>query len=130
MADGLNHDLQDMTDIVITDNYEGRHMKLIPGSLQVSGVNKDDFELTPDPADPTYEKGFSLRLKDGVTLSTEHVITYKTSFDPTAGMPTNDEYRNSAKIDWEESDVKQTTITKSAAVKPQDYTIQNGNKKG
>lgn len=126
----VNRDLQDMTDIVITDNYEGRHMKLIPGSLQVSGVNKDDFELTPDPADPTYEKGFSLRLKDGVTLSTEHVITYKTSFDPTAGMPTNDEYRNSAKIDWEESDVKQTAITKTAAVKPQDYTIQNGNKKG
>ncbi|MCP1186670.1 collagen binding domain-containing protein [Paenibacillus sp. 1781tsa1] len=126
----LNRDLQDMTDIVITDNYEGRHMKLIPGSLQVSGVNKDDFELTPDPADPTYEKGFSVRLKDGVTINTEHVITYTTSFDPTAGMPTDNEYRNSAKIDWEESDVAQAAITKSAMVKPQEYTIQNGNKKG
>lgn len=126
----LNRDLQDMTDIVITDNYEGRHMKLIPGSLQVSGVNQDDFELTPDPADPTYEKGFSVRLKDGVTINTQHVITYKTSFDPTAGMPTDNEYRNSAKINWEESNVAQTAITKSAVVKPQEYTIQNGNKKG
>ncbi|KAJ3198340.1 hypothetical protein HK101_006474, partial [Irineochytrium annulatum] len=126
----LNRDLQDMTDIVITDNYEGRHMKLIPGSLQVTGVNKDDFELTPDPADPTYEKGFSVRLKDGVTINTEHVITYTTSFDPTAGMPTDNEYRNSAKVDWKESNVAQTAITKSAMVKPQEYTIQNGNKKG
>ncbi|WKL03815.1 SpaA isopeptide-forming pilin-related protein [Paenibacillus amylolyticus] len=126
----LNRDLQDMTDIIITDNYEGRHMKLIPGSLQASGVNKEDFELTPDPADPTYEKGFSVRLKDGVTIHTEHVITYTTSFDPTAGMPTDNEYRNSAKIDWEESNVAQTAITKSAVVKPQEYTIQNGNKKG
>ncbi|MEK4664095.1 collagen binding domain-containing protein [Priestia sp. FSL H7-0729] len=126
----LNRDLQDMTDIFITDNYEGKHMKLIPGSLQISGVNKDDFELTPDPADPTYEKGFSVRLKDGVTINTEHVITYTTVFDPTAGMPTDNEYRNSAKINWEESDVAQTAITKSAMVKPQEYTIQNGNKKG
>lgn len=126
----LNRDLQDMTDIVITDNYEGKHMKLIPGSLQISGANKDDFELTADPADPSYEKGFSVRLKNGVTLNTEHVITYTTSFDPTAGMPTDNEYRNSATIDWEESDVAQTTISKSAVVKPQEYTIQNGNKKG
>ncbi|WP_340014475.1 collagen binding domain-containing protein [Paenibacillus sp. FSL K6-1318] len=126
----VNRDLQDMTDIVITDNYDGKHMKLIPGSLQISGANKDDFELNADPTDPSYEKGFSVRLKNGVTLNTEHVITYTTSFDPTAGMPTNNEYRNSATIDWEESDVAQTTISKSAVVKPQEYTIQNGNKKG
>lgn len=128
----LNRDLKEMTDIVITDNYAGRHMKLIPGSLQISGDQKDQFELEPvaDPDDIQFEKGFSIQLKADGKINKEHVITYKTSFDPTAGMPTNNEYRNEATLNWNESDVPQASITKSAVVTPQDYTIQNGNKKG
>ncbi|RAW11716.1 hypothetical protein DC345_24325 [Paenibacillus taichungensis] len=128
----LNRDLKEMTDIVITDNYAGRHMKLIPGSLQISGDQKDQFELEPvaDPDDIHFEKGFSIQLKADGKINKEHVITYKTSFDPTAGMPTNNEYRNQATLNWKESNVPQASITKSAVVKPQDYTIQNGNKKG
>ncbi|MDK8193642.1 collagen binding domain-containing protein [Paenibacillus sp. UMB7766-LJ446] len=130
----LNRDLKEMTDIVITDNYAGRHMKLklIPGSLQISGDQKDQFELEPvaDPSDINFENGFSIRLKTDGMINKEHVITYKTSFDPTAGMPTNNEYRNQATLNWKESNVPQASITKSAVVKPQDYTIQNGNKKG
>jgi LPXTG-motif cell wall-anchored protein len=128
----LNRDLKEMTDIVITDNYAGRHMKLIPGSLQISGDQKDQFELEPvaDPNDMNFENGFSIQLKADGMINKEHVITYKTSFDPTAGMPTNNEYRNQATLNWKESNVSQASITKSAVVKPQDYTIQNGNKKG
>ncbi|WP_440112710.1 SpaA isopeptide-forming pilin-related protein [Paenibacillus sp. QZ-Y1] len=126
----INRDLKDMTDIVITDHYAGRHMKLIPDSLQITGLNKDDFDLIADPTDPEYESGFSIRLKGGVTVNTLHEITYTTSFDPTAGMPTNNEYRNTATLDWTEAGVPQSSITKSAVVKPQSYTIENGNKKG
>jgi len=129
----LNSDLEDMTDILIKDDYEGMNMKLIPDSLVISGTNKDDFELISNPdksGDSDYSKGFALRLKGGVTLSSKHTITYKTSFDPTAGMPTGNVYRNTAKLDWKEDGVSQTAITKSASVTPQDYTVQNGNKRG
>lgn len=128
----LNRDLKEMTDIVITDNYEGRNMKLIPGSLQISGEQADQFEAEPEAGsgDLNFEKGFSLQLKAGGMIDKEHVITYKTSFDPTAGMPTNNEYRNEATLNWNEANVPQASITKSAVVKPQSYTIENGNKKG
>ncbi|WP_339846300.1 collagen binding domain-containing protein [Paenibacillus sp. FSL W7-1088] len=129
----LNRDLKEMTDIVITDNYAGRNMKLIPGSLQISGDQQDQFETEPvaDPSDDVnFEKGFSIRLKAGGLINKEHVITYKTSFDPTAGMPTDNVYRNEATLNWKEANVAQASITKSAEVRPLDYTIQNGNKKG
>lgn len=128
----LNQDQKEMTDIVITDDYTGRHMKLIPGSLQISGDQKDQFEEAPvaDPEDANFEKGFTIRLKPGGMIDKRHVITYKTSFDPTAGMPTNNEYRNTAALDWKEAGAAQTTITKSAVVRPQNYTIENGNKRG
>lgn len=128
----LNRDLKEMTDIVITDHYAGRHMKLIPGSLQISGDQKDQFELEPvaNSDDMNFENGFSIRLKTGGMINKEHVITYKTSFDPTAGTPTDSVYRNDATLNWKEADVPQASITKSAEVRPLDYTIQNGNKKG
>ncbi|MCM3784546.1 SpaA isopeptide-forming pilin-related protein [Neobacillus mesonae] len=126
----LNRDLKEMTDVLITDNYEGRHMQLIQNSLQINGAKSDQFELVANPDDPEYRKGFIIRLKNDASISTLHEITYKTSFDPTAGMPTNNEYRNTAELNWKESDVSQTRITKSAVVNPQNYTIDNGNKNG
>lgn len=129
----LNRDQKEMTDIVITDDYSGRHMKLVPGSLQISGDQKDQFEAAPavaDPADVNFEKGFRIHLKPGGIIDKQHVITYKTSFDPTAGMPTNNEYRNTATLNWKEADIAQAAIAKSAVVRPQSYTIENGNKRG
>ncbi|MGE6578005.1 collagen binding domain-containing protein [Paenibacillus xylanexedens] len=128
----LNRDLKEMTDIVITDNYEGRNMKLIPGSLQITGDQQDQFELVPvaDPNDVNFEKGFTIQMVPNGMINKKHVITYKTSFDPTAGMPTDNEYRNEATLNWKEANVAQTSITKSAVVQPQSYTIENGNKKG
>lgn len=129
----LNRDQKEMTDIVITDDYTGRHMKLVPGSLQIIGDQQDQFEVTPavsDPADVNFEKGFRIHLKPDGIIDKQHVITYKTSFDPTAGMPTNNEYRNTATLNWKEADVAQNPITKSAVVRPQSYTIENGNKRG
>lgn len=129
----LNRDQKEMTDIVITDDYTGRHMKLVPGSLRITGDQQDQFELAPaeaDPSDVNFEKGFTIRLKPDGIIDKQHVITYKTSFDPTAGMPTNNEYRNTATLNWKEADVAQTAITKSAVVRPQNYTIENGNKRG
>ncbi|WP_427181933.1 collagen binding domain-containing protein [Paenibacillus sp. TC-CSREp1] len=129
----LNRDQKEMTDIVITDDYSGRHMKLVPGSLQISGDQKDQFEVTPavsDPADVNFEKGFRIHLKQDGIIDKQHVITYKTSFDPTAGMPTNNEYRNTATLNWKEADIAQAAIAKSAVVRPQSYTIENGNKRG
>ncbi|MGF9700498.1 collagen binding domain-containing protein [Paenibacillus sp. MABNR03] len=128
----INSDRKDMTDIVITDDYEGRHMKLVPGTLEITGPQADQFVQDPIAAtdDSEYEKGFSIRLVDGGMISGEHTITYKTSFDPTAGMPTGNVYRNTGTIVWKESGIEQTSITKWADVTPQSYTIENGNKKG
>ncbi|WP_052676009.1 collagen binding domain-containing protein [Paenibacillus sp. IHBB 10380] len=127
----LNQDLKDMTDVVITDNYEGKHMKLDPNSLKITGANSEDFVLEATNAgDPDYEKGFTIRLKSGVTINSLHEIKYTTTFDPTAGMPTNNEYRNKATLNWNEAGTPQTPITKDAVVTPKDYTINNGNKKG
>ncbi|MCW3794300.1 SpaA isopeptide-forming pilin-related protein [Paenibacillus sp. LS1] len=129
----LNRDLKEMTDIVITDNYEGRNMKLIPGSLQISGDQQDQFELVAvaDPNDVNFEKGFTIKMKPNGMINKEHVITYTTSFDPTAAnKPVDNEYRNEATLNWNEANVPQASITKSAVVKPQSYTIENGNKKG
>lgn len=128
----INRDQKEMTDIVIIDDYEGRHMKLVPGTLQITGPQADQFVKDPIAAtdDSEYDKGFSIRLVDGGMISGEHTITYKTSFDPTAGMPAGNVYRNTGTIDWKESGIEQTSITKWAEVTPQSYTIENGNKKG
>ncbi|MGG6311311.1 SpaA isopeptide-forming pilin-related protein [Paenibacillus macerans] len=126
----LNSDLKEMSDIVITENYAGRHMKLVPGSLQVSGDHKEDFQLQANPDDPNYEKGFVIKLNPGITIDTEHVFTFTTTFDPTAGNPEGGLYRNDATLDWKEAGVPQASITKSASVTPQSYTLDNGNKKG
>lgn len=126
----LNSDLKDMSDIVITENYAGRNMKLVPGSLQKTGAHKDDFLLEANADDPNFEKGFVIKLKPGVTINTEHVFTFATAFDPTKGVPAGGLYRNDATLDWKEAGISQDSITKSASVTPQNYTIDNGNKKG
>ncbi|MDU2238977.1 MAG: SpaA isopeptide-forming pilin-related protein [Paenibacillus sp.] len=126
----LNSDLKDMTDIVITENYAGRNMKLVPGSLQITGAHKDDFELVANADDPDSEKGFVIKLNPGVTINSEHVFTFTTTFDPTKGMPPGNQYLNEAVLDWKEAGVHQTAITKSAFVTAQSYTIENGNKVG
>lgn len=126
----LNSDLKDMSDIVITENYAGRFMKLVPDSLQITGAHKDDFELEANADDPDYEIGFVLKLKSGITINSEHVFTFTTTFDPTMGMPLDNRYRNEATLDWKEAGVQQTAILKSASVTAQSYTIENGNKIG
>ncbi|WP_442601847.1 collagen binding domain-containing protein [Paenibacillus sp. KN14-4R] len=126
----LNRDLKDMTDVVITDDYEGRHMKLVPDSLKISGTNSDDFVLVPIDGDPEFTKGFRIELKAGVTIHSLHELTYVTKFDPTAGVPKDNVYRNDATLNWKEGNVPQNPITKYAVVIPQSYTKENGNKKG
>ncbi|MBW5446710.1 LPXTG cell wall anchor domain-containing protein [Cohnella sp. CFH 77786] len=126
----INQDQKDMSDIVITDDYAGMHMKLAPASIQVTGADPADFVLEVVSGDTNYESGFRLKLKTGVVIQDKVVITYTTSFDPTAGMPPGNKYTNTGTINWKESGVSQTAITKSAAVTPQDYTINNGKKKG
>lgn len=125
----LNSDLKDMSDIVITENYAGRFMKLIPGSLQITGVHKDDFELVANVDDPDYEKGFVLKLKSGITINSQHVFTFTTTFDPTKGMPPENRYLNEAVLDWVDAEGTHS-LTKSAYVTAQSYTIDNGNKVG
>jgi len=129
----LNRDSKPMTNIVITDNYEGRNMKLIPGSLQISGSQQDQFELVPvaDPNDVDFEEGFTIQMVPNGMINKQHVITYKTSFDPTAvNKPIDNEYRNDATLKWNEANGDYKENTQSAVVKPQSYTIENGNKKG
>jgi len=126
----VNKDLQPMSDIIIEDSYAGRHMKLVPSTLLITGLNKNDFVLVADSGDPNYESGFKIKLNDGITVNTEHVITYTTTFDPTAGMPADNLYLNSAVLSWKEDSAVQTPLTKKASVTAQSYTIQNGNKMG
>jgi uncharacterized surface anchored protein len=129
----LNKDLKLMTDVVITDNYEGKYMKLKPDSVKINGQeiqNSLIFELEANINDLGYDKGFTIKLKSGETINTKYEITYTTSFDPTAGKPTNDKYENKATLNWIEGSTTQTPITKSASVTPQSYTLENGNKKG
>lgn len=129
----LNQDSKEMTDVVIKDNYAGKHMKLDPSSIKVNGADLElsEFELVANSGDAGFESGFVLQLKNPANaIRIPYVITYTTSFDPTAGMPTNNEYRNVVTLDWNEAGVPQASITKSAVVTPQNYTIENGNKIG
>ncbi|OAB45946.1 collagen binding domain-containing protein [Paenibacillus glacialis] len=132
----LNQDLNTMTDIVITDNYVGKHMKLDPNSIKINGQaiqNSTKFELkAADLNDLAYEKGFTLELKAGESIDSKYVITYTTSFDPTVGMPTNNKYENKATLSWKEPGITPdpTPITEYDYVTPESYTLENGNKKG
>ncbi|MCR8643607.1 SpaA isopeptide-forming pilin-related protein [Paenibacillus sp. N1-5-1-14] len=126
----LNRDSKEMTDVVIVDDYEGRHMKLIPDSLSITGANKDDFVLVANDGDPDYTKGFRIELKPGVKINELHEFSYVTEFDPTAGKPVGNVYKNTATLNWKEDNKTQTPISKEAIVTPQNYTTDNGNKKG
>lgn len=129
----LNQDSKEMTDVVIQDNYAGKHMKLDPATIKVNGADLEhsEFELVANSGDAGFESGFKLQLKDPANaIRIPYVITYTTSFDPTAGMPTNNEYKNVGTLDWNEAGVPQASITKSAVVTPQNYTLDNGNKIG
>ncbi|WP_438349566.1 SpaA isopeptide-forming pilin-related protein [Paenibacillus sp. FA6] len=133
----LNQDMKDMTDVVITDNYAGRHMKLDPTSVKINGdpIVDTDFELAVNAGDAQYEQGFIIKLKSQLPpleINSKYVITYTTSFDPTAGMPTDNKYVNTATLGWKEPGVTPdpTEITKSDSVTAESYTIENGNKRG
>lgn len=139
----LNSDLKEMTDIVITDDYADRNMQLklytdpetnqvdVQKSIQILGPNAGDFTLEALSGDNNYESGFIIKLKPGVTIDEQHVITYTTSFDPTAAqVPKGGVYQNDATLDWKEAGVSQASITKEAHVTPKSYTTDNGNKKG
>ncbi|GIP30171.1 hypothetical protein J23TS9_53010 [Paenibacillus sp. J23TS9] len=129
----LNQDMKEMTDVVIQDDYAGKHMKLDPATIKVNGGNLagSEFQLVANGGDADFESGFKLQLKGPVTaIHDKYVITYTTSFDPTAGMPSNNEYKNVGTLDWKETGISQASITKSAVVKAQNYTIDNGNKIG
>ncbi|QJD82346.1 collagen binding domain-containing protein [Cohnella herbarum] len=125
----VNQDLKTMTDIVIADNYLDMHMELLPATVKINGVDiaSTDFLLA---ADPDYKTGFKISLKPGKSISTKQVITFTTLFDPKAGKPLEDKYKNTATINWKENNVAQTPITKSATVTPQNFTLENGFKKG
>lgn len=120
----LNDDNKNMTDVVITDNFAGQHMELIPETVKINGMAEGtDYKLEPDQ---NYNNGFKITfLKD---IDSSYVITYQTSFDPTAGQM--NEYLNTAQVDWKEGGVQQPAISKTVSAPADDFTKNNGSKTG
>ncbi|GAB6927874.1 hypothetical protein JCM10914A_18570 [Paenibacillus sp. JCM 10914] len=123
----LNDDEKSMTGVVITDSYAGEHMELVAGSLAITDGQSgrqlsegSDYRLEPDP---DYGSGFKITFIQDI--STSHVITYATTFDPTAGSKPS--YRNTTGLAWNEG----TPIGLPAVSAPMDaYTTGNGTKTG
>ncbi|XID94196.1 SpaA isopeptide-forming pilin-related protein [Paenibacillaceae bacterium WGS1546] len=126
----LNEDEKDMWDIVITENYAGRHMTLIPDSFEVDGPHAEEFEIEALPGDSEYESGFLIKLAAGVTIEKKHVITFTTEFNPRAGIPPGNQYLNTAILEWTDDNGEHDDLEKTASVTAQDYTIKNGRKEG
>ncbi|WP_280521471.1 collagen binding domain-containing protein [Paenibacillus mangrovi] len=120
----LNDDNKTMTDVVITDHFAGQHMKLIPGSVKIGDLKKDvDYKLE---ADPDFKTGFKITFLH--EISTNYVITYQTTFDPTAVK--KDSYSNTAELNWKEGGVQQPSIDKTVSRPVDEYTQDNGGKTG
>ncbi|OZB90855.1 collagen binding domain-containing protein [Paenibacillus sp. XY044] len=119
----LNDDNKNMTDVVITDNFADQHMELISDSVKIEGLTEGtDYKLEPDPR---YDTGFKITFTNPINAN--YLITYKTKFDPTAGKM--NEYTNTAKVDWKESD-GQKSINKTASAPADNFTKNNGSKTG
>ncbi|WP_019240654.1 MULTISPECIES: SpaA isopeptide-forming pilin-related protein [Bacillus] len=125
----LNDDNKEMNDVVITDSYKDKNLKLDPNSLVIQTGTTileagKDYKLVENPE---YNEGFKITFLKPLTSS--HVLTYKTEFDPTKKIP-NGGYKNNATLNWTENGIKQTSISKSATLDPDNYTKNNGNKTG
>lgn len=124
----LNKDKVEMTDIVISDEYKDRYMNLDPTSIKVDGVKLEDskFELV---GSADYSEGFVIKLKAGEKINDEVTITYVTTFDPKAGKPKDNLYKNVATLNWNDFNGPHV-LKKEAFVQPEDKTNNNGNKIG
>ncbi|PSK01194.1 hypothetical protein C7R92_31695, partial [Brevibacillus porteri] len=127
----LNDDNQVMDEVVITDSYAGQGLTLLPDKVKINDWTKDleegpdkDYSISPNS---TYEEGFKITFHKPVTKGL--VITYLTKFDPTS-KDRPSVYKNKAELNWKENGKAQDPITKSATVKPDNYTNNNGNKTG
>ncbi|WP_048601378.1 collagen binding domain-containing protein [Rubeoparvulum massiliense] len=128
----LNQDKKSMENVVITDNFAGQNFKLVEESVSISDLVKGtEYKVEINPSsDPNsrYDDGLTITfLKEPITTS--HVITYQTTFDPRQPIP-NDGYKNQATLKWNEGGTTQTPIQKSTQVDPDHYTTHNGNKTG
>jgi len=125
----LNEDSKTMDAVVIKDRFASQGMTFLENSIAISGMTKGtDYSVA---LDSSASEGFIINFANAVTG--RHVITYKTEFDPTFYTPAQIKtvnYHNNASLEWEESGVKQTAIAKSASVNPDNYTKNNGAKRG
>ncbi|WP_258959001.1 SpaA isopeptide-forming pilin-related protein [Paenibacillus tyrfis] len=125
----LNKDSEPMTNVVVTDSFPNKGMRLIPGSLTVKESNKpmDAADYTVDasvPADQGFKITFNRALYGQVT------ITYSTEFnmDWLGNNATN--FLNQASIAWVDGNSKAQTKTVSATFDPRIEVKNNGFKNG
>ncbi|WP_127460517.1 collagen binding domain-containing protein [Paenibacillus elgii] len=125
----LNRDSAPMTNVVVTDSFPNKGMRLIPGSLTVKEGNKpmDATDYTVDasvPADQGFKITFNRALYGQVT------ITYSTEFnmDWLGNNATN--FLNQATVAWVDGNSKAQTKTVSATFDPRIEVKNNGFKNG
>ncbi|GMX61735.1 hypothetical protein Elgi_15390 [Paenibacillus elgii] len=125
----LNKDSEPMTNVIVTDSFPNKGMRLIPGSLTVNEGNKpmDAADYTVDASVPT-DQGFKITFNRA--LYGQVTISYSTEFnmDWLSNNATN--FLNNASVVWVDSNSKAQTKTASATFDPRNEVKNNGFKNG
>nr|WP_198044719.1 collagen binding domain-containing protein [Lysinibacillus timonensis] len=118
----LNGNSFEMTGLILEDSFVGNGLELIENSVKITSstgelVKDVDYRLVPHT---TFKEGFKVEFRK--MINEKLVLTYKTGFDPSVS-----EFKNRAKISWNESEKPKEVI---ASFDPDLYTKSNGYKKG
>ena len=134
----LNSDRQLMNHVIVEDDFSGQGLTYRAGTLKVYRVVNGNRELLAPHTDYTIddkfnEGKFAVRFINPITE--QHIIEYDTKFDPTLEKRKDSDgkdkyfYKNNAKLKWiVGTDNKE--LPGGATVIPNEYTQDNGNKKG
>lgn len=119
----LNRDNKDMKDVVLTDDFTNKGLTFLKDSIQVSGMTKDDYDLT------LTTDGFILKFKN--TITGPHTITYQTTFDYRQRSDMSKEYlENTATVAWKDKEDNDRQAKVTDRVVLSDYSRNNGFKGG
>ncbi|MFS0838964.1 collagen binding domain-containing protein [Paenibacillus sp. 1P03SA] len=128
----VNGDKQPMTDVVVTDAFPNKGMKIVPGTFKV----KQGSTVLNSPADYTLDgtvtedSGFKLTFAG--PLSETVTISYKTeyNFDWITPPGSTKNFVNNADITWKDSTSTAQTKSVSATFTPRNEAKNNGFKNG
>ncbi|WP_340021905.1 SpaA isopeptide-forming pilin-related protein [Paenibacillus sp. FSL K6-1096] len=126
----VNKDSKVMNDLVLKDTFDNGGLKLIePITISSTpAIDSADYTITPNGTD--YAKGAGFTITFSKPINKPFTVTYSTSFDYYQLQSGATSFKNTAQLDWKDTNGVGHTIKGSSTFDPRSEVKNNGKKTG